>query len=167
MFKPNNKYTTTTTPTAEYKLFIGCIPGTPSDEAILAVLTQFGDIKSIKLERRKNNKCSGYGFATVTSKAIYEELLKSKPQFGDRQLSVLPFLEKNDLVKSQLKFNKRRIVVAQLPHHATETDLQNHFQVFGEIEKTFIVHNENDKALLPYGHVVFLADASASKARNF
>lgn len=86
MFKTtiNNKKTNTTTtqpaqqPT-EYKMFIGCIPGTASDDAILAVLQEFGDIKSLKLERRKNNKCSGYGFATVSSKAIYEKLLKSKP----------------------------------------------------------------------------------------
>lgn len=79
---------------------------------------------------------------------------------------MLPFLEKKDLVKSQLKFNKRRIVVAQLPHSATENDLKIHFQAFGEIEKTFIVHNENDKALLPYGHVVFTKDEGATNARK-
>lgn len=79
---------------------------------------------------------------------------------------MLPFLEKRDLVKSQLKFNKRRIVVAQLPHHATESDLENHFLVFGEIEKAFVVHNENDPTLLPYGHVVFKYDSGALKARK-
>lgn len=157
-----NKHATTT----EYKMFVGCIPGTASDEEILTVLLEFGDIKSLKLERRKNNKCSGYGYATVSCKQTYEKLLQSKPQFGDRQLSVLPFLEKKDLVKSQLKFNKRRIVVAQLPKNTTENDLQEHFQVFGEIEKTFIVHNENDTSLLPYGHVVFKGDIGASNARS-
>jgi len=86
--------------------------------------------------------------------------------FGDRQLSVLPFLEKKDLVKSQLKFNKRRIVVAQLPYHATENDLESYFNTFGEIEKAFIVHNENDKALLPYGHVIFSDQEGATKARK-
>jgi RNA recognition motif-containing protein len=170
MFKTTTIINNTTpeepSPAPEYKMFIGCIPGTASDEEILSVLSEFGDIKSLKLERRKNNKCSGYGYATVSTKEIYEKLLQSKPQFGDRQLSVLPFLEKKDLVKSQLKFNKRRIVVAQLPHSATEMDLENHFRPFGEIEKTFIVHNENDKSLLPYGHVVFKSDSGATKARN-
>lgn len=169
MFKTTINNTTTTEPApeaSEYKMFIGCIPGTASDEDILTVLSKIGDIKSLKLERRKNNKCSGYGFATVTSKSVYESLLKSKPQFGDRQLSVLPYLEKKDLVKSQLKFNKRRIVVAQLPHHATEKDLETHFKPFGEIEKTFIVHNENETSLLPYGHVVFKNETGASKARS-
>lgn len=116
MFKTTTSINNTTPEklpsTPEYKMFIGCIPGSASDEEILGVLSAFGDIKSLKLERRKNNKCSGYGYATVSSRDVYEELLKSKPLFGDRQLSVLPFLEKGDLVKSQLKFNKRRIVVA-------------------------------------------------------
>lgn len=116
MFKNTNIIYNTTahkqSTTQEYKLFIGCIPGTASNEEILSILSKFGDIQSLRLERRKNNKCSGYGHAVVSSKEIYEKLLNSKPQFGDRKLSVLPFLEKSDLVKSQLKFNKRRIVVA-------------------------------------------------------
>jgi RNA recognition motif-containing protein len=87
MFKPTIKTTTPQPAQArEYKLFIGCIPGPASDDSILALLSEFGHIESLKLERRKNGKCSGYGQATVTSKAIFERLLKARPQFGDRQL---------------------------------------------------------------------------------
>lgn len=45
-------------------------------------------------------------------------------------------------------------------------ELENHFLPFGEIEKTFLVHNENDKSLLPYGHVVFKSESGATKARS-
>lgn len=98
---------------------------------------------------------------------MYQTLLQATPLFGDRQLSVLPFYDQSDLLKSQIAFNKRRIVVAQLPYNTSESDLRDHFQLFGEIEKTFVVCNQNDKTLLPYGHVIYFNEKSASKARNF
>lgn len=112
MFKSHNNTEKPANFINEYKLFIGCIPGTANDQDILSVLMQFGNITSLILERRKNGKCSGYGYATVSTHNMYEKLLQATPLYRDRQLSVLPFYDKSDLLKSQIAFNKRRIVVA-------------------------------------------------------
>lgn len=84
----------------EYKLFLGCIPGSASEEDILPVLLQYADVKYLELERRKNKKCSGYGKIVVGSLQAYETLLSSKPFYEERELQILPYLEKADLVKS-------------------------------------------------------------------
>lgn len=81
-------------------------------------------------------------------------------------MTILPFYEKQDLVASQLTFNRRRIVVAQLAQNTTECDLENHFQAFGEIEKSFIVLNKSDAVVQPYGHIIFKSDQGASNARK-
>jgi RNA recognition motif-containing protein len=72
MFKTTINYNTTASKPAansqqDMKLFIGCIPGSATDEEIYSVLSKIAPIKSLRLERRKNNKCSGYGYAIVTS----------------------------------------------------------------------------------------------------
>jgi len=74
MFKTttyNQNYINKPAQAQEYKLFIGCIPGSASDESILSLLSQYAEIQSLKLERRKNNKCSGYGYASVSSEDNY------------------------------------------------------------------------------------------------
>jgi RNA recognition motif-containing protein len=70
----------------EYSLFLGCIPGSASEEDILPVLLQYADVKDLKLERRKNKKCSGYGKIVVDSEFAYETLLNSRPLYKDREL---------------------------------------------------------------------------------
>lgn len=63
-------------------------------------------------------------------------------------------------------FNRRRIVVAQLAQNTTESDLEHHFQAFGEIEKSFIVLNKSDAVVQPYGHIIFKSDKGAANARK-
>lgn len=150
----------------EYKLFLGCIPGSASEEELLPILLQYADIRHVQLERRKNKKCSGYGTIIVDSISAYEALLNSKPLYKERELQILPFLEKTDLVKSQLQFNQRRIVVAQLDNSTTDDDLITYFSQFGAIEKSFVVVNRSDTNMLPYGHVVFADGKAALAAMN-
>lgn len=70
----------------EFKLFLGCIPGSANEEDILPVLLSIAKIKYLELERRKNNKCSGYGKITVDSASAYEAFLRSRPVYQDREL---------------------------------------------------------------------------------
>lgn len=102
----------------------------------------------------------------VDSISAYEALLNSKPLYKERELQILPFLEKTDLVKSQLQFNQRRIVVAQLDNSTTDDDLITYFSQFGAIEKSFVVVNRSDTNMLPYGHVVFADGKAALAAMN-
>jgi hypothetical protein len=162
MYQTTNS-TSSVNPGEEYKLFLGCIPGTANETELLSFLLQYADIKLLELERRKNKKCSGYGSIIVTSKEARDSLLAARPVYLDRELQILPFLEKSDLVKSQMEFNQRRIVVAQLDKNTSESDLVSYFSQFGALEKTFVVVNRSDHNMLPYGHVVFADDKSASK----
>jgi len=148
------------------KIFVGCIPGGSTELDIQSVFNRFGALNKVHLERRKNNKCSGYGFIELCETESYNQILKSEHYLGERQLSVLPYLEKKELIQSQLQFNKRRIVVAQLPKETTDDDLLRHFSDFGEIEKAFVVKNNTDPALMPYGHIIFKDNKGASKARK-
>jgi RNA recognition motif-containing protein len=152
--------------TTSLKIFVGCIPGGSTEADIEKVFNRFGPLKSIHLERRKNNKCSGYGFIQACEKESYDQILSNRHFLGERQLSVLPYLEKNELIESQLKFNKRRIVVAQLPKETSDEDLLRHFSAFGEIEKAFVVKNKTEPGLMPYGHIIFKDNKGASKARK-
>lgn len=102
-----------------FKIFIGCIPGKTLEKEVESIFSQFSSV-TIHLERRKNNKCSGYGHLIVENKEDFDEILKGEHYLGDRKLSVLPYLEKKELIKSQLKFNQRRIVVAQLPQQTMD-----------------------------------------------
>ena len=150
-----------------FKIFIGCIPGNAKEEEVRKVFSAYEPhITHLHLERRKNNKCSGYGHLQVSSERVYRAVLGAKHTLGHRNLSVLPFLEKHDLIQSQLKFNKRRIVVAQLPHEVTDRQLVEHFKRFGDIEKGFVVKNVKDQDLLPYGHIIFRTEEAALKARK-
>jgi RNA recognition motif-containing protein len=163
---PTNKSVNNLDAQEEFKLFLGCIPGSANEEDLLPILLQFASIKNLQLERRKNKKCSGYGKITVDSISAYEALLNSRPLYKERELQILPFLEKTDLVKSQLQFNQRRIVVAQLEKSTTEDELAEYFSRFGAIEKSFVVVNRSDASMLPYGHVVFADEKAAQAAMN-
>ena len=85
---------------------------------------------------------------------------------GNRQLSVVPYLEKKELIRSQLKFNQRRIVVAHLPLKTTDRDLERHFAAFGRLEKAFVVRNKVDPKLLPYGHIIYRSEEGAWRAKK-
>lgn len=149
-----------------YKIFVGCIPGKTTDEEIEALFKDYPSLLNVHLERRKNKKCSGYGHIELADAEDYEAILSGKHILGERQLTTMPYLEKNDLIQSQLKFNKRRIVIAQLPKETTDQDLHRHFSKFGRIEKAFVVQNEADPELKPYGHVIYKDDKSAAKAKK-
>ena len=148
------------------KIFVGCIPGKATESSILEVFAAFPGQKHLHLERRKNNKCSGFGHLEVSSELAYQQILASTHYLGERKLTVLPFLEKKELMKSQLKFNKRRLIVAQLPHDTTDEDLEQHFSPYGALEKAFVVKNNKDKSLLPYGHIIFRSAEDAKRAKN-
>ena len=57
--------------TPTYKLFVSCIPGTAQESEILTCLLNYADVISVTLERRKNNKCSGYGYALAKTEEDY------------------------------------------------------------------------------------------------
>lgn len=160
-------FTTTTQNNAKtFKIFIGCVPGKTTDEEICSLFKEYKSIKELHLERRKNNKCSGYGHMMLSNEEEYEALVKKKHFLGERQLTVMPYLEKRDLIDSQLSFNKRRIVIAGLPNSARDKDLFDHFSKFGAIEKAFVVKNTSDPDLKPYAHVIFKDSTSATLAKN-
>lgn len=123
-------------------------------------------MKKIIFEKRKNKKCSGYGQIWTNSKIFAEKLKNTEIFLFSRKLTILPFLEKNELLKSQLKFNKRRIVVAGLAAGTSDEDLKKNFEKFGKIEKAFIVKNDKEIELKPYGHIVFKSQEAAEKAIN-
>lgn len=149
-----------------FKIFVGCIPGKTTDEEIEALFKDYPSLQNVHLERRKNKKCSGYGHIELADSEDYQAILTGKHILGERQLTTMPYLEKNELIQSQLKFNKRRIVIAQLPKETTDQDLNRYFSKFGKIEKAFVVQNETDPELKPYGHVIFRDQKSAARAKK-
>lgn len=156
----------TTNNNTTFKIFVGCIPGKTQDAQIEAVFNEYSSLISIQLERRKNGKCSGYGYIELSNKKEYETVLEKKHFLEQRQLTTMPYLEKRDLIDSQLNFNKRRIVIAGLPKDLSDKELFQHFSKYGKIEKAFIVQNDSDPSLKPYGHVIFNDEVSATRAKK-
>lgn len=157
---------TNTNNTTTFKIFVGCIPGKTKDSEIRAVFKQYKSLIGVNLERRKNKKCSGYGYIELTDRKEYDTVLETKHYLGDRMLTTMPYLEKRDLINSQLNFNKRRIVIAGLPNETEDRDLRQYFLKFGSIEKAFVVKNNSDPNLKPYGHVIFNSESSATRAKK-
>lgn len=126
------------------KIFLGCLPGNADKEELLDMFSNFGAIKKVKLKKRKRGVCTGHGYIICESEETCQSILSNAGNFEykGRSIEVMPFLYDTSLKNYQESFNKKRIVVSNIPLRATSGDLIRLFEKMGDIHKAFVIENK-------------------------
>ena len=149
-----------------FKIFIGCLPGSTTKKDIESAFQKYGKITRIelKIDRVGNQKkCRGFGFVTFDQKQSFEKVLRSRICMEGRQLVIQPYLKGSNLKESRFDLIRRKIFVGNLPRKITDKVFRSKFQQFGELEAAYIIKSHVNSKNKRYGFVVFKESESAAK----
>ena len=113
----------------EWKLYVGCLPVTATEESVIDLLSSFGQVVGVSLNLKKG-KCIGHGCVEVMNSRNYETLISSTIFYGDRKLELSPYLSSNTLKKMQRDVNIRKVVVRSLFSETTTQELYDALVAF-------------------------------------
>lgn len=125
--------------TANYRVFVARIPGNTTTEDLKDYFSQFGEIRTIKLDKRSNGRCSGSGSFAISSKEGYDAICAEKHVFKGRKIVATQFLDKSKTGTDTNVYHKRKAVLTKVPPHITVENLKSALEVFGPVENLFQV----------------------------
>lgn len=145
------------------KVFLGGLSIQCQEEDVIKYLQQFGTVIKCKLALDDKGRKKGFGFAEFSTFA------EAKQSWGFHELEGVMFQVKElqDKFKDkehQKQIFKRKICVKQLPDEATEQDLIEVFQKFGEIEIARLLRNKKTKKSRKVAFITFLEPEAAEAA---
>lgn len=138
------------------KIFIGCLPPNTDKDELELYLLNFCKISKFKVRFRSNNKCAGFGSFYCRGGPKLWNLLKTPHFHKGRSIEMLPFFNKKEREIYHKEFNKRRLLVGNLPQGITDLELFLFFSCFVPISRAYVVQDEVDKSGSPFGFVVVM-----------
>ena len=130
------------------KVFIGGLPPSADDSTVAELLSAFGKVESVTLNRDLNSlKCAGYGFAKLASEDDAKKVIASihnqvkfdpegHPEIGTIQLRIIR--ETAEGPSSAASAKPMKLFIGGVPSSATGKSLRALFTPFGQIEDLFV-----------------------------
>lgn len=128
-----------------YKLFIGYQAQTTTYNQVKNYL--LSSIKHdyiIKKNKNKGKKKPNYINLTLTSSEDLKWLNETNHMVNNFQLTIQPFMSKEERRRQVEDRLKRRVYINGLPLNATERQLFENFSIYGDIDEVFFKISEKD-----------------------
>jgi RNA recognition motif-containing protein len=150
------------------KIYVGCLPGDATEAKVKEVFSQFGEVASVELVKKKSNKCVGSGYVTCADQVSFDKIIKSEVYYESRKLETSKYLEKHELQALHEDINLRKLLVKNIPADLTNEEMEQKFSIFGEVINAFISTDKrpDGKTTSNYGIVIFKERLGAYKALN-
>jgi len=146
-----------------YKLFVGGLNTQQTEKDLKAYFSHFGDLKTIKIIRDKDNRSKCYGFVWVGDEKTQERILQiPRHVIGGRVIDVNTVIDskKQSLYRQQL-VRERKLFVGGLAQETSSDDLLRFFSQFGELKAAFVIYEPRSQVSKRFGYIEFFDPESA------
>lgn len=143
-------------------IFVGGIGGKVTEREIRDYFESFGQIHSITLIPKKNNRKlnSGYCFISFKeSETKWEVLSYSEHFLCGRRINCKTLLKGSELKDERMKNTSKKLCVKFLPEDTSEAAFEEFFSSFGEIHSFYLVNYKHTEAGTTNGFLVYKDDA--------
>ena len=123
------------------RIYVGSIPGFIDVSQLMKYFKRFGYIKRIRMFYKNDASRMNRGYCHVVAKdwKTYETILNFKNHnIDNRHIFCLPYISGRKLTRHNAINNMRRIIVRGLPEVFTSESLKTAFEVYGEVEISYI-----------------------------
>lgn len=139
----------------------GIDPSTPHNTLSTFLSSKIEGVTAVKTDLRKRQ---GYVFVHFEEEQKLKNFLKIKTlMFGKRKLTIKPYLKGDALRKFKQDLLDRRLFVKHLPSNWRDSDLENFFKKFGEIDSAYIVYDKITNNSRQFGYVMTETQELAEK----
>lgn len=148
---------------SEYKVFVGSIPVSASDEDVQSYFRQFAPEARFSFERKpyKNISSGGYGFLLVSHRRELETIVSQVHYLGDRLLKCGEYFSGEVLNDYRIELSKRRILIRNVKKTITDKDIEEFFGTYGELDSAYIVKFQSSNRQRSFGYVTFKKEEPA------
>jgi RNA recognition motif-containing protein len=156
---------TPATEESPWKIFLGCVPGTATDESLTQFFSKFGRIVAVNLRTRQSDgKCAGFGKIVCADEATFRSILGAKTILIEgRKLVTKKFLPEEEMLKERDSLSRRKLLVRNVKHTITDAEFENYFAQFGDIEICYVVRPKNCNDVKLHGFVIYRDQNVASR----
>lgn len=143
-------------------IFVGGIVGNVTEREIREYFETFGQIHSVTLIPKKNNKKlnSGYCFISFKDSLTKWQVLSVPEHFlCGRRINCKSLLKGSQLKEEKLKNTAKKLCIKYVPVDTTEEEFESFFSSFGEVHSFYLVNYKTSTANSCNGYVVYKDDA--------
>jgi len=124
---------------SDYVIYVGGIPKAVNSHDIESYFSQYGQIKEIMLQVRKNGNNVGFCHISLVNRTSYESIMSTRHFYEGKSLKVERHLTRDALRDKHHDINLRRVIVYKLKRgewsHDNFKELTLHY---GEVEQVFL-----------------------------
>lgn len=139
------------------KLFVGGLTGDITKELLEAYFGCFAKVTEAFVVYA-GLRSAGFGFITVKDHDGAEKILQTRHSLNQSVLDVMPALDKIQAKVKQENERKRKIFVGGLPKNFNDDRLRVFFEIFGPIQKCYVVKDPFNGVTRGFGFVIFSTD---------
>lgn len=150
---------------AEFVLFIGGLSPQVSNTDLVNYFKQYGNILKAKIMTdKKTNIPKGYAYVTCKDKTTFTSILNVKHEIMGRDVDVQVAHSGTKIVSDVCNQMNKKLCVKNLTLDTVQTDLLDHFKLYGKVKHAYIIINHQTKMSKQFGYVEFYNDKDCEKA---
>ena len=139
------------------KLFVGGLTGEMTKETLAEYFKDYAEIED-SFVVYENQKPSGFGFITVKDKPSADKILQTRHIVNYSILDVKPALDRAQAKDKEESDRRRKIFVGGLPKNFSDSSLKEFFEVYGPVQKCYVVKDTMTGKTRGFGFVIFTTD---------
>lgn len=150
-----------------FKIFVGGLPSTVSEEELYDYFAQYGVISRCRTKKWRSDKtkCKGFAIIVAQDEATYEAILAQPHQMHGRTIECKRAISnKHDLIQHNQQVVASKVFVTGLPQTCTDSDLRGYFERFGPLEMAYVVRQSSNCKKSRIGFVSFVRTLDKDKA---
>lgn len=151
----------------KYTLFLSRLPGSATNEKVMASLATYGLIDKVKLKMiRGGTTCAGYGFVELEDTHVINMLLSESFQFKFEGTPIKVELNQRGVTLKAYKteLDLRKVYVIGIPQSAKNENLKHALKSAGPIERAYTIKEGKSQESRHYGYVIFKEIEGAKNA---
>ena len=149
------------------KLFVASLQSNTKKKKqdLLALFSQFGEIKRVELvsQKKHSKRCKGFAFVTFERAEDALQVLNTQVFMKGRKLTIREQLKGKRLHDYKTRFKRRRMFVGDLPAGLTDYELRATFEGLGEVETAYLIRDHHTGESESFGYVLFKSEADVER----
>lgn len=151
------------------KLFVGALAWNTNETGLKEYFEKYGEVlNTVVMTDRMTLRSRGFGFVRFRESSSVSKVLEERPHFLDgREIDPKPCTPRDIQMQKRTAaiehIRTHKIFIGGIAKEATEHDVQEYFEKFGEVSEVAFVIDENDKKHKGFGFVTFKNAASVDE----
>lgn len=150
-------------PSVGFKVFIGGISVNCEDKELKDYLSRFGVLLHCDVIRDKSGHSRGYAFASFKNEQSKKDSLGKNHLLKGKQFEVRDLVDSNKNNELLGAIAKRKLFISNIKESIRESDIQEFFQNFGNLEEVLVSRDPITQLSKGFGFVVFKEPESVGR----